>query len=256
MFVRFRQTACRLQASLVETRRVDGKVRHEHIAGLGSVEMPPSVEGRITFWQRLHERLAKLANRVDAATQAKILGAIHARIPMVTMDEQHTLKLESAEAEERFWTSIYNMHAGTVEDCKGLATTVERAVAEGQAGIANATEKRNIAKARRERLERGEDVQGGLGKPVTREDLERELLKAGFTKRDLRRLDLIGAVKEFGPEAMEVFRRSLTSTSQLLEREVERKAREAIEYFCLCDDPVAAAKEMLEAMSPKHRGTR
>jgi hypothetical protein len=39
MFVRFRQTAQRLQASLVETRRIDGKVRHEHIAGLGSVEM-------------------------------------------------------------------------------------------------------------------------------------------------------------------------------------------------------------------------
>ena len=59
-------TAQRLQASLVETRRIDGKVRHEHIAGLGSVEMPLSVEGRLAFWQR-HERLAKLSNRVDAA---------------------------------------------------------------------------------------------------------------------------------------------------------------------------------------------
>jgi hypothetical protein len=43
MFVRFRQTDYRLQVSLVETRRLDGKVRHEHIAGLGSVECPPSV---------------------------------------------------------------------------------------------------------------------------------------------------------------------------------------------------------------------
>ena len=47
---------------LVETRRIDGKVRHEHVASFGSVEVPPSVEDRITFWQRLHERLAKLSN--------------------------------------------------------------------------------------------------------------------------------------------------------------------------------------------------
>lgn len=38
MFVRFRQTRKRLQASIIETRRADGKVRHEHIAGLGSVD--------------------------------------------------------------------------------------------------------------------------------------------------------------------------------------------------------------------------
>jgi hypothetical protein len=34
MFVRYRQTQSRLQASLVETRRINGKVRHEHIASL------------------------------------------------------------------------------------------------------------------------------------------------------------------------------------------------------------------------------
>jgi hypothetical protein len=84
MFARFRQTDHRLQVSLVETRRIDGKVRHEHVASFGSVEVPPSVEDRITFWQRLHERLAKLSNRVDVTAQAKILGDIHARIPMVT----------------------------------------------------------------------------------------------------------------------------------------------------------------------------
>ena len=58
MFVRFRQNMNRLQASPVETRRVEGKVRHEHVASFGSVERPPSIEGRLAFWQRLHERLA------------------------------------------------------------------------------------------------------------------------------------------------------------------------------------------------------
>ena len=91
MFVRFRQTRTRLQVSLIQTRRIDGRVRHEHIAGLGSVETPLSVADRLLFWRRLHERLAKLGNRIDAALQDKILGEIHARIPMVTVEEQQAL---------------------------------------------------------------------------------------------------------------------------------------------------------------------
>src|SRR5215208_4526979 len=100
MFVRFRQTKYRLQVSLVETRRVGGKVRHEHVAGLGSVELPLSVEGRLAFWQRLHQRLGRLSNRIGASAQAKILGDVHTRIPMVTADEQRALQLENAEADE------------------------------------------------------------------------------------------------------------------------------------------------------------
>jgi hypothetical protein len=34
------------------------------------------------------KRLAKLANRIDVATQGKLRGELHARIPMVTPDEQ------------------------------------------------------------------------------------------------------------------------------------------------------------------------
>jgi hypothetical protein len=179
MFVRFRQTSQRLQASLVETRRIDGKVRHEHIAGLGSVEMPLSVEGRLAFWQRLHERLAKLSNRVDAVMQGKLLGDIHVRIPMVTLDEQRALQLRNAEADEQFWTNIHDMHAGTVEGHKGLATTAERKIAEGEAEMAKAASHRDAAKERRERLQRGEDVPGGLGKPLTREDAERIMREPG-----------------------------------------------------------------------------
>jgi hypothetical protein len=71
------RTARRLQVSVVETRWSGGKVRHEHVASLGSVP---------------HERLARLANRIDAAAQAKILAAVHARVPMVTVDEQRALQ--------------------------------------------------------------------------------------------------------------------------------------------------------------------
>jgi hypothetical protein len=94
MFVRFRETKnfretkTRLRVSLVETRRVEGKVRHEHIASLGSVPMPPEVDDRLAFWHRLHDRLANLANQVDHDMQAKVLGQVHARIPMVMPGEQ------------------------------------------------------------------------------------------------------------------------------------------------------------------------
>lgn len=43
MFVRFRSSSRRLQVSLVETRRIDGKVRHEHVASFGSVIEPQTL---------------------------------------------------------------------------------------------------------------------------------------------------------------------------------------------------------------------
>jgi hypothetical protein len=101
MFARFREKPARLQVSLIETRRVGGKIRHEHIASLGSITLPLSIAHRIAFWRRVHERPARLANRIDVETQAKILGAIHAKVPMVTAAEQQSLKLENAQADQR-----------------------------------------------------------------------------------------------------------------------------------------------------------
>ena len=75
MLVRFRQTAAGLQCSLVETRRIDGKVRYEQVASLGSVSRSPSVGDRLAFWRRVYEQLAELADRIDAETQGQILTA-------------------------------------------------------------------------------------------------------------------------------------------------------------------------------------
>ena len=61
MFVRFRQTARLLQASLTEPRRQGGRVLHEHVAGLGSVPLLLSAADCITFWTKLHQRLDALA---------------------------------------------------------------------------------------------------------------------------------------------------------------------------------------------------
>ena len=99
MFVHFRETPYGLAMSLVETRRENGKVRHEHVASLGSIETPLSVAARIEFWRGLHERLDQLSNRLDAQTRGKVIGAVHARVPMVTPDEQRALQLEKAKGD-------------------------------------------------------------------------------------------------------------------------------------------------------------
>jgi hypothetical protein len=84
MLVRFRQTTAGLQCSLVETRRIDGKVRYEQVASLGAVSRSPSVGDRLAFWRRVYEQLAELADRIDAETQGQIISALHSRVPIVT----------------------------------------------------------------------------------------------------------------------------------------------------------------------------
>jgi hypothetical protein len=110
MFIRFRQSRGRLALSLVTTGRAKGKVRAEHIDSLGSVSLPLTVADRIQFWHRLHERLARLGNRIDSEAQAKLLASIYERVPMTTMAELHAEQLKNAEDEERFWLSLCDMH--------------------------------------------------------------------------------------------------------------------------------------------------
>jgi hypothetical protein len=120
MFVRFRQSRNQLQLSLLETRRVAGKVVQGHVASLGSIIVPPAIADRVAFWQKLHERLARLSDRIDAEAQGKILGAVHARAPMVTIEEIRALQLENAETDERFWSQLqditYSGRAPTLDD--------------------------------------------------------------------------------------------------------------------------------------------
>jgi hypothetical protein len=249
MFIRFRQTPHRLQVSIVETRRVDGKVRHEHVASLGSIETPPTVADRVAFWQRINDRLAKLSNRVDMATQGKMRGDLHGRVPMVTPDEQRALQLENAEAEERFWSGLHDAHASTVADHKGLIATAAHAVSQGEAEATKAAARVATAKERAERIKAGENVAGGLGKPMTREDFEAMLLANGWTKRDIRRAGLLAAVGAYGDEAFKWLLRS-TRATDCINPVIEREAKALLKLLSECDDPAAFAKQMLDAMPP------
>ena len=117
----------------MQTRRVSGKMQSEHIASLGSVDAEVSVRERLAFWAKLPERLARLGNRVGPDDQAKVYAALHARIPMVTPDEQRAIQEANAEGDERFWETMRDMgdrerrgpqgadRAGRDEDRRGSA---------------------------------------------------------------------------------------------------------------------------------------
>ena len=147
MFVRFQQQGRRLQPSLMQTRRVDGKVRSEHIASLGSVDADVSVRARIAFWAKLPERLARLANRVGPDEHGKIYGALHARIPMVTAEEQSAVQEENFKDDERFWEAMRDMGTASVEEHRALIT---RARDEDRRGNAEGGGRRRKGRGREE----------------------------------------------------------------------------------------------------------
>jgi hypothetical protein len=194
MFVRFRQTARRLQASLVATHRTDGRVRHEHVASLGSVPRLPSPDDRIAFWTKLHQRLDALGNRVDAAQRGTILTAIHARIPLPTLDDQQTVQLERAREAARFWEMLAGSYADDIEGHKGLLASTQRAIAAREPLAADTAAKAQAAKDRLARVEKGEAVDG-IGAPLTRKDI---LKITGWSEGDLRRCEQVAEIADRG----------------------------------------------------------
>jgi hypothetical protein len=196
MFARFRAMPRRLQVSLVETRRSEGRVRHEHVAGLGSAVLPLSPQTRLQFWEQLHPRLARLANRLDGTAQAKVLAAVHARIPMVTGEERRALQIEAAQTEAEFWEVMQGSNEDMSAGHRVLATTAERTSAETKEAAAVAAQHVAAAKERIARLERGEDIAGGTVKA----DLRRLFHDAGITDTDLHHYANVARIYELGAE--------------------------------------------------------
>jgi hypothetical protein len=245
MFVRFRQQGRRLQASLMQTRRVSGKMQSEHIASLGSVDADLSVRERLAIWAKLPERLTRLGNRVGPDDQAKVYAALHARIPMVTPDEQRAIQEANAEGDERFWGAMHDMGTASVEEHKALIARAETKIAERAAGAAEAGERAQAAKDRLERIRRGESVPGGLGKPL---DVERALKAEGFTERDLRRMLLLASLTE--AEMKQASAKAGAEVVGAADRAIKRgarrimRARREAERPCLTDDERAVLRIM------------
>jgi hypothetical protein len=101
----------RLLVALIVNRRVDGKVRQEHIADLGSIDeyMLPgfypdgapsdeqwhrgSVQARRQFWLGAFEKLERLGNRVSAEHREAFIEEMMRRIPIPTSEERRTADL-------------------------------------------------------------------------------------------------------------------------------------------------------------------
>jgi hypothetical protein len=117
-----------LQVSLIQTRREGGKVRHDHIAGLDANTVPASPADCIAFWQRLHDRLSALSNRI-VDEQSKTLVTVDERIPMPTPDELRDVQLLNAKADQRFWEGLRSVHTDTIEGHKGVIAAAARITA-------------------------------------------------------------------------------------------------------------------------------
>jgi hypothetical protein len=218
MFVRFRQNRSRLQVSLIETRRVSGKVRHDHVASLGSVIQPATVADRVTFWSSLHERMTRLSNRIDAAAQGKIMGEVHARVPMPTPDEQRALQLENARVEAERWSAVGDFTGSDVASREKLIEHHEAVIAAARPVIAIANDHVQAAQDRVAAIERGEVVDG-LGKP---QDLVTLFKQLGITEADLRHYRFLHeAVPE---EHLDEFVTLFVNMRRKVERGLERKA--------------------------------
>jgi hypothetical protein len=220
-FVRFRLKRHRLQASLIQPRRLDGKVRAEHVAALGSIAQPADIFDRVAFWQSLHERLGTLVNRLP--DPGPVYQAIHQRIPMPTADEQRAAMIETAEADARLWEGLRDMHQSTADEHQGLASDGARLAQEGHA--ARAAENAATASERLAKLKRGEAVDGGLHRPF---DARRALRDAGWSERDMAHARDVACLSEaqFDEWLAEVNKRN-SKTRRRIERASLQRIRTA-----------------------------
>jgi hypothetical protein len=91
-----------------------------NVAGLGSIELTPTVEARLAFWRNIEDRLARLANRISTEDAARIRGSLSARIPIPSIEEQRGVQLTDARADAELAGELRDMHAARVADHESL----------------------------------------------------------------------------------------------------------------------------------------
>jgi hypothetical protein len=223
MFVRFRASGRRLQASLVQVQRTAGRPKSEHLGTLGSVDASLDVRSRIVFWSKLPGRLAALGNRVGTDEHAKIYAALVARIPMVTPEEQRGVQEENAKDDERFWDVMRDMNAASVEEHKLLVAAAQARKAAFERGAAEAGERVEAAKDRLARLSRGESVAGGLGKKL---DMLAVAKEAGMTPKMMKRASLMANLTPQEFETLLERTDAAKAADARVDRELRRVLRE------------------------------
>ena len=101
---------------------------------------------------------------------------------MVTAEEQGAVQEENFKDDERFWDTMRDLNAASVEEHKSLIASAEAKLkGHESAGPPTPVEKLETAKNRLQRLQRGESVSGGLGKKL---DIVAIMKAAGITPGD------------------------------------------------------------------------
>ncbi len=136
-----------MKVYLTENRRVDGKVKQETVAFLGSINATwldsfwygidekhlekircpdwqrRAIRARVNFWNGAAKRMQKLANRLGPDAK-RLRMAVHARIPWPMETERFNLEIMDAEAEAEFWHGFYD---GSKRQIESLDRSIEHA---------------------------------------------------------------------------------------------------------------------------------
>lgn len=222
MFARFRQVRDRLNVSLVEAIRTGTKVRQTHVAGLGSIPLPPSPADRVRFWASASRRLGGLSNRLDDASREAIMAAIHARIPLPAGDDLEAAREATRNAGRAANAPLFAI----LRDKHRKLAEMHRKAAERETAAAEAVDGLETTHA---------------SLPMTPAEIRRFLKSLGWTDADLRHgRDLNALCQQFGEdqiipklarESVEAGDRYSRRTARQLAALIRRRGRRAIIRF-------------------------
>jgi hypothetical protein len=137
---------------------------------------------------------------------------------MVVVEEQREVQLRNAAAEEKFWSDLRDMNQRMMSDHRRLIASAQQAIAKHQAAADDADARAKAASERKEKIERDESVDGGLGRPLGHDDWIKLLLDQGFTRHELRYLEAAGQLPE--DEFLEMARNWLRDSDKRFERAI------------------------------------
>lgn len=89
MFVRWQGKGTRWSAILVESQRVNGKVRQQHLAYLGSIDETQRRKDvpLLRFWGKAWRVLDRLDNRMSAIERERIERSLAVKVPPLTREK-------------------------------------------------------------------------------------------------------------------------------------------------------------------------
>ena len=121
----------RLHVTLVRSRYVEGKKHQQHVAHLGSVELPMTVEGRLAFWERTHQRFIERVDKPLAPEELQeIFVAMERRIPLPKISEMDGIREVGGEVQLKLWKNAIERHESQIRHFRTVKADAERKIEE------------------------------------------------------------------------------------------------------------------------------